>query len=149
MKERINITVEPQLLDRIDEQARAEHTSRSALIRRVMRGYVDGERSAGDATSAPGLVAETPATYAPREIGASRALAPVPSLDDIRPVLHGFFAGRDDVETAWLFGSVAGGRTWEQSDVDIAVLPSDQTLDARAGWDLRADLSARLEQLLG
>ena len=120
MKERINITIEQELLDEVDSAAAAEHTTRSALIRRVMREYV-GEGSPHH-----------------DRIG----------LDEITPLLRSFFVARDDVETAWVFGSVARGRTWARSDVDVAVLPADESLSRRERGDLRMELTWRLSEAL-
>ena len=148
MKERINITIEQELLDEVDSAAAAEHTTRSALIRRVMREYVEG-RPGGAITSQPAagnteLVAESRSSYA------SGTLArPAPrALDEITPLLHSFFVARDDVETAWVFGSVARGRTWARSDVDVAVLPADESLSRRERGDLRMELTWRMSEAL-
>jgi predicted nucleotidyltransferase len=145
MKERVNISVDQDLLALIDRQAVSEHTSRSALIRRVMRRYVEGESVGGERGAPLGRVAESPATYAPE---ARHSTSPE-SLDAMAPLLEVFFAARDDVETAWVFGSLATGRTWRHSDIDIAILPRDPRLASRAVWELKFDLSSRLEQLLG
>jgi predicted nucleotidyltransferase len=146
MKERINITIEPELLERIDYQANAEHTSRSALIRRVMRGYVDGGRTlGGEAHAKADEAAEAPAVYAapgPSPVGDA-------SLDTAASLLGAFFAARDDIESVWVFGSLAQGRSWKASDVDVAVLQRDASMTRRETEELRVDLSSRLEQLLG
>lgn len=47
------------------------------------------------------------------------------------PLLERYFASLQDAVAAYLFGSYARGRTWVQSDVDVAVLlngrPGDET----------------------
>lgn len=134
-KERINISVEPELLERIGQAAEAEHTTRSALVRRVMREYVDAERAAAAKSE---VVAEARAAYAP-------ALAAAPGLDATLPLLRAFFAGRHDVEAAWVFGSLATGRAGALSDVDVAVLP---TVEAADSFD-RLEISSRLADALG
>ncbi len=141
MKERINITIDPDLLERVDRAAAREHTTRSAFIRRAVRGLVDrGE------PDRPGHVAESRAAYAtavpvhPPDVGPPPATsAPLLSL------LRGFFAARDDIAAAWVFGSVATGRLGPMSDVDVAILPEtdgDRTIDT-------LDVSSRLSDLLG
>jgi predicted nucleotidyltransferase len=146
MKERVNITAERELLDSIDAAAAAEHTTRSALIRRVMREYVErsADGVAGPGTGSASLAAEARTEYMPAVVE-----RPAPrALDELAPLLRSFFAARDDVETAWVFGSVARGRTWARSDVDVAVLPADETLTARARSDLRMELTWRLSHAL-
>jgi len=62
-------------------------------------------------------------------------------------VLGRYFAARDDVLVAWLFGSHARGQAGPLSDVDVAVL-----LDERADRDLfraRLKLIADLTGVLG
>jgi predicted nucleotidyltransferase len=113
-----------------------------------MREYVDGP-SGGVAARRPpagsaGLAAEARAAYVPGTLA-----RPAPrALDELAPLLRSFFAARDDVETAWVFGSVARGRTWARSDVDVAVLPADETLSRRARGDLRTELMWRLSEAL-
>jgi predicted nucleotidyltransferase len=148
MKERVNITAERELLDLIDAAAASEHTTRSALIRRVMREYVEGRPGGAVARQLPagsaGLAAEARAEYVPGTLA-----PPTPrALDELAPLLRSFFAARDDVETAWVFGSVARGRTWARSDVDVAVLPADESLSRRERGDLRMELTWRLSEAL-
>jgi hypothetical protein len=148
MKQRINITIEQELLEQIDAAAAHEHTTRSALIRRVMREHVEGPAGAraegGPTAGIEGLAAEARAEYVPAAVE-----RPAPrALDELAPLLHSFFAARDDVETAWVFGSVARGQTWARSDVDVAVLPDGETLSARARSDLRMELTWRLSEAL-
>ena len=135
MKERVNITIDEELLARIDEVAEVEHTTRSALVRRVMRGYVETGAS----------VAETRAVYMP-----DKPTGPAPrTLEEIEPLLRAFFAARSDVAVVWVFGSLARGQTWGGSDVDVAVLPRDESLTSRDRQALREELSYRLADVLG
>jgi predicted nucleotidyltransferase len=142
MKERVNITIEPELLERIDVAAEREFTSRSALIRRVMRAYLDrataGEGAASDTT------ARVRASIASESGVAYRAPAALPDLDETAALLRGFFAARTDVEAAWLFGSLMSQRAGPLSDVDVAVLPKADATDV---FDAR-DVASRLEEAL-
>lgn len=156
MKERVNITIEEELLARMDEAAREEHTTRSALIRRVMREYLEEREEAEGAAPGPvhaavrmdarsGYVGEGASIW--DAVSASWP-APPPMLDETAALLRAFFMGRDDVAAAWVFGSVARGQVWSGSDVDVAVLPAEG-LSAQEAWSLRSDLACRLETLLG
>lgn len=75
-----------------------------------------------------------------------RAAADGPTLEAL---LKAFFAARDDMEAAWLFGSAARGEASPLSDVDVAVLPADERLDRRGRLDLALDVSGRLPGALG
>ena len=150
MKERINITVDLDLLERIDEVVQVEHTTRSALFRRVMREYVEVDSGPVERKPGPPPVdvlraAETRTPYVlPGAPGGT-----LHTLSELTPLLRAFFAARDDVAVAWVFGSVARGHTWGGSDVDVAVLPRDGSLGTRDRRLLGDELSHRLEQVLG
>ncbi|GAB4275526.1 MAG: hypothetical protein Kow0056_05190 [Coriobacteriia bacterium] len=151
VKERVNITVDADLLARIDEAARAEHTTRSALIRRVMREFVEQRDGVPHGASGAQAVREDVGAWG---VAATHGDAPegrggAPDLDVLLALLRAFFAARDDVAAAWVFGSLARGDAWSRSDVDIAVLPARDDLGADEEWALRSDIASRLEVLLG
>lgn len=55
--------------------------------------------------------------------------------------------GRPEIAAAYLFGSQATGRTWKESDVDVAVvLAAGAPREARARFDLRLDLMTVLSR---
>ncbi|NTU70991.1 MAG: nucleotidyltransferase domain-containing protein [Coriobacteriia bacterium] len=70
------------------------------------------------------------------------------SLDRAVERLRAFFAARDDVDAAWIFGSAARGHAGPLSDVDVAILPA-VSVPQDGWWDLRADLMSRLPGVLG
>ncbi|MDP2181161.1 MAG: nucleotidyltransferase domain-containing protein [Actinomycetota bacterium] len=141
MTQRINITLPSDLLAAIDEAAAGEHLTRSGFLRAAALERVAGQTGAG-------VVREAPAVYAapgPRAIGFDDREPRTwpPSPDTAAALLSVFFAARDDVEVAYLFGSVARGDARPASDVDVAVLLSE-SLTAEERWNVRLDLIGRL-----
>ena len=67
------------------------------------------------------------------------------------PELTAYLRARPEILLAYLFGSVAAGRSHSLSDIDIAVLVNEaefQVLDARMPWGYQAFLSAELAGVL-
>ncbi len=60
-----------------------------------------------------------------------------------------YFATRDDVVVAYLFGSIARGEGRESSDADVAVLLRDGKLEAIADFDRVFEMQDRLAARLG
>lgn len=60
-------------------------------------------------------------------------------LDLPKGALARYFASRENVLLAYLFGSQARGRSWAESDIDLAVLLTDRPDDG-ACLDARLDL---------
>lgn len=142
MYKRINITLADEVLARADEFAARERYTRSGLIAAALDAFT-AERPAAE-PSAP-IAREEGVAYAPAP--APAASPATPTLERVSEALHAFLSARDDVEAAWVFGSVARGAAGPMSDVDVAVLPSER-LDADARWRLRQDLMARLPRAL-
>ncbi|MDO9557720.1 MAG: nucleotidyltransferase domain-containing protein [Coriobacteriia bacterium] len=140
MYKRLNITLSEDVLTRADEYAHRERYSRSALISAALDAFTGG----GDAGEDLMLSRESGVAYA---VPAKRAEA-VPRLDETARLLRAFFAARDDVEAAWVFGSVARDEAGPLSDVDVAVLPVGAT-DEDTRWSLELDLRGRLTLALG
>ncbi len=138
MFKRLNITLPEGTLARADAYAARERYSRSGLIAAALDAFTGGDVVA--ATE----VREESSTYSP--VAPDRHAAADP--ERIAELVGAFFAARDDVEAAWLFGSAARGRLSPLSDVDVAVLPRADA-DADERWRLRADLMARLPSALG
>lgn len=137
MTERVNITLPRELLERLDEAAASEHATRSGFIRTAVMeriGGVGGARAAAPSATP----AAVPSTAAP---------AVLPSREEAVALLKAFFAARDDVEAAYLFGSLARGGVGPLSDVDVAVL-LDRELDGRGRFDRQLDLAGRLAEVL-
>jgi hypothetical protein len=136
---RINITLPKQGLERADEFARRERYTRSGLIAAALERFVVAEAISAKSAVAP-IAAEASAPY-------GIALAPVPtgdlSLERVSELLRAFFSARDEVEAAWVFGSVARGVAGPMSDIDVAVLPKGRP-DHDTRWALRLDLMSRL-----
>jgi hypothetical protein len=72
-----------------------------------------------------------------------------PETPPLERLLRAFFAARDDVSAAWLFGSTARGEAGPLSDVDVAILPADRGLERSARLDLALEVSSRLPTALG
>lgn len=71
------------------------------------------------------------------------------SLEDHhRKALAGVAEATPGVLALYLFGSRATGRSRPESDVDLAIL-LEPGVDRRAAWDLRRELIARFEGVLG
>ena len=143
MYKRVNITLSEDALGRADAFAERERYSRSGLIAAALEEFID------QAESVNGVVRERYASYtgtlsAP---AAARTLT-APTLDEVTVLLGAFFAARDDVEAAWVFGSVARGESGPSSDIDVAVLPK-AGMDVASRNMLALDLSARLSSVLG
>jgi len=66
---------------------------------------------------------------------------------EVVTALEAFFARREDVLVAYLFGSVARGEAGDASDVDVAVLRRDPPRGTLAALPL--DLESELERLMG
>ncbi len=159
MYRRLNITLPEDLLGRVDAFAKRERYTRSGLIARALEKMITEESGGGGAghagidATADGVAAETAVAY--RASPSRRMAAPRPSpltrtaSPDLARLLAAFFAARDDVEAAWLFGSAAGGAVHSRSDVDVAVLPHDPAIEADAAWDLHLECAARLPGVLG
>jgi hypothetical protein len=78
----------------------------------------------------------------------SSAHRTAPTIEQVAPRLRAFCAARDDIEAAWVFGSVARGTARADSDVDIAILPpSNHSAEER--WALKLDLAFHLPDALG
>ncbi len=130
MTQRINITVSPDLLARIDEAAAAEHLTRSGFLRAAALDRLAHEQPSAGASH----VAEERVAYAAR-----------PRAADL---LAAFFSARSDVVAAYLFGSVASGEAGPASDIDVAVLLPDE-LSATDRWSTQADLAGRIGTVFG
>lgn len=147
MYKRINITLPEDALAAADEFAARERYTRSGLIAAALEAFtaVQGH-GAGTGVRAPGgasLAAEAPAAF-----GALAPPAEQVNLEGTRDRLRAFFSARDDVEAAWVFGSVARGHSGPMSDVDVAILPAAEVPHEK-WWDLRLDLMSRLPGVLG
>lgn len=59
-----------------------------------------------------------------------------PNLD----ILPSIFKKYPDIEAVYLFGSVATGRTHEESDLDLAILPKNNSIKEKK-LDILADLT--------
>lgn len=149
MTQRINITLPADVLVAIDEAAAREHLTRSGFLRAAALERLGSGPGVG---TGAGVVRESPAVYAPErpsvvDPSSSDHTWP-PSREAVAALLSAFFTARDDVEVAYLFGSVARGDARPTSDVDIAVLV-DGSLSAEQRWALRVDLIGRLSMVLG
>lgn len=136
MFKRINITLPEETLASADEYARRHRYTRSSLIAEALSAFAEGD-----------VARETAAPYATARAERDSQKNP-PDLMTVEALLHAFFSARDDVEAAWVFGSVEAGTAGPLSDVDIAVLPAGRP-DAAVRWALQADLLARLPRVLG
>ncbi|MCO5172124.1 MAG: nucleotidyltransferase domain-containing protein [Planctomycetes bacterium] len=68
--------------------------------------------------------------------------------DEVEQRLREYFAGREDVVAAYLFGSVARDEAGPASDVDVGVLLGAAPPAGFAGLRVQLDLEAALEALL-
>jgi len=59
-----------------------------------------------------------------------------------------YLAQQPDVAAAYVFGSVARGRMWAQSDVDVAVIFTPEAGDKLARFDRRLELEMALGDLV-
>ncbi|MEW6540763.1 MAG: nucleotidyltransferase domain-containing protein [Bacillota bacterium] len=59
-----------------------------------------------------------------------------------------YLATQPDVAVAYVFGSVARGRMWAQSDVDVAVIFAPEAGDKPARFDRRLELEMALGDLV-
>ncbi|MDN5308916.1 MAG: uncharacterized protein PWP14_310 [Methanolobus sp.] len=73
---------------------------------------------------------------------------PVPKKEHLLPILREFFRAEDDVELAYLFGSVAEGKAGALSDIDIGVYLAGTMTKAERGLR-RIELISGLTVLLG
>jgi predicted nucleotidyltransferase len=131
MYRRVNITVPESVLRRADEYADANRYTRSGLISSALEDFI--RKGGGEAGDSASIARETYAAYA----------TAAPCLDHITPLLRAFLSARDDVEAAWVFGSVARRTAGAHSDVDLAVLPRGRVTSEQS-WDLKIDLMSRL-----
>jgi len=145
---RINITLAEEVLGRADEFAARERYTRSGLIAAALEAFVSAE--AAPAAEEDGLArgGASVAAEAPAAFGALATPTEVVTLERTTERLRAFFSARDDVEAAWVFGSVARGNAGPMSDVDVAILPA-AAVAREAWWDLRLDLMSRLPGVLG
>lgn len=72
----------------------------------------------------------------------------IPKKEHLLPLLNEFFRAEEDVELAYLFGSVAEGKAGELSDIDIGVYLADTVTKAQRGL-MRIELISGLTALLG
>lgn len=72
----------------------------------------------------------------------------IPKKEHLLPILREFFRAEDDVELAYLFGSVAEGKAGELSDIDIGVYLGGTMTKAERG-SRRIELIFGLTALLG
>ncbi len=145
MYKRLNITLPEDVLSRADAFAARERYTRSGLIATALDAFVDGGREAPD-SGIDSLAAEAGVAYAVRSTAVSSEM--VPGRAVVKALLRTFFSARDDIEAAWLFGSVARDEAVGHSDVDVAVLPCENVTDEDS-WRVEFDLAARLSGALG
>src|SRR5437870_5392169 len=69
------------------------------------------------------------------------------SIEEIEPALHSFLEERSEILVGYLFGSVVSGRTRPDSDVDIAVLVTDDVM-RRDSFEYRLSRMADLISVL-
>ena len=138
VSERINISIPTDLLERIDAAAADEGLTRSGYLRAAAR-----ERLVGT-----GMVRETPAAYAPAAGPAVDGLTAARSARQAAALLRAFFAARQDVVAAYLFGSVAAGTAGPASDLDVAVLLPDHATVAER-WETGIELAMRIGVVFG
>ncbi len=142
MYKRLNITLPDTLLERADEFAHSERYTRSGLIAAALEAYMADEVADVTLLAGASVANEATALYETAERHAEL------SAERIGALARAFFLARDDVEAAWLFGSVARGVAGSMSDVDLAVLPAGDP-DREARTDLRLDLMSRLPEVFG
>jgi predicted nucleotidyltransferase len=124
---RINITMPKEFLAAVDETAKIEHRNRSELIREALRTYLAGKSFERRST-----------------VGKSTTF----EIDSLTGTLRNFFAKEPDVILGYLFGSQVEMKAGPLSDVDIAVLLSDEVKQTKYP-DKVAYLTERLISLLG
>ncbi len=144
MHKRLNITLPQDVLVRADAFALRERYTRSGLIAAALDAFM--ERGARPVDPRAAQLAREPAVGHAVRPGAARPGA-LNCRSAVGALLGAFFAARDDIEAAWLFGSVARGEAVECSDVDVAILPRQCPSDEE-GWRLELHLAARLERAL-
>lgn len=66
------------------------------------------------------------------------------SKDETEQILRSFFASRNEVRLAFLFGSAAGGRSGRMSDVDVAVYLDEE--DDKVEDSLQSELERLLRK---
>ena len=148
MNERINISMPSDLLARIDEAAAAAHLTRSGFLRAVALERLEGRSPSGGLHGAD-AVGEPVAIYGASAPGSSASLMPaIWDRAQVLPLLRAFFAGRSDVQVAYLIGSVARGEAGPMSDLDVAVLLGEG-LDVPERMSVQLDLLSRLGALFG
>ncbi len=148
MYKRINITLSEEVLARADEFAARERYTRSGLIAEALEAFVAAEAAPSAVRGGPALGGASVAADAPAAFGALAMPTEGVTLERASELLRAFFSARDDVEAAWVFGSVARGNAGPMSDVDIAILPAPGVA-RETWWDLRLDLMSRLPGVLG
>ncbi|MBC7228941.1 MAG: ribbon-helix-helix protein, CopG family [Actinobacteria bacterium] len=149
MAVRINITMPEEFVKAVDELASAEHRGRSELIREALREYMAGRAGAvaigkpraGKKGARPAATdKDGPVAGIPQRRKASETV--------LVETLRAFFASREDVALAYLFGSRAKGTAGRMSDLDIAVL-FEPGGDRGSMMERRLDIMSRLAELLG
>ncbi len=144
MYRRLNITLSDDVLERADAFARKERYTRSGLITAALDAFTGGEGQATPVAAGEDVTAgETPAAYLAGETAVATE-APL-RLASVTPLLRSFFAAREDVVAAWVFGSVARGDARASSDLDVAVLADPSAGDRRARSETRLTLGRLLE----
>jgi hypothetical protein len=138
MSERVNISIPTDLLERIDAAAAGEGLTRSGYLRAAARGRLVGT----------GMVRETPTVYAPAAGPGVDGFTAARSPQQAASLLRAFFAAREDVVAAYLFGSVAAGTAGPTSDLDVAVLLPDH-LTAAERWETGIELATRIGVVFG
>lgn len=71
-----------------------------------------------------------------------------PAPEDLEEAVAGAVAGRPEVAAVYLYGSAAAGRTTPLSDVDVAVLFREETVDPRAGRGVLSEIVGELARRL-
>ncbi len=149
MAVRINITMPEEFVKAVDELASAEHRGRSELIREALREYMAGRTGAvAIRKTQAGKKGARPAEPDKSGPFAGTPQRRRPSETALVETLRAFFASREDVVLAYLFGSRARGTAGRMSDLDVAVL-----LEPGSGrgdmMERRLDIMPRLAGLLG
>lgn len=68
--------------------------------------------------------------------------------EEIIVTIKEYLATQPEVAAAYIFGSVARGRMWAQSDVDVAVIFAPEAGDKPARFDRRLELEMALADLV-
>lgn len=68
--------------------------------------------------------------------------------EEITSTIRDYLETQPDVAAAYIFGSVAHGRTWSQSDVDVAVVFTAEAGGRPARFERRLELEMALSDLV-